>query len=65
MTDLSTMEYKLENNHYLGVDDFVRDAQTMFNNCRQYNGERSTYSTQANRLEKALEKILRQRQTTG
>ncbi|ORY33986.1 hypothetical protein BCR39DRAFT_518041 [Naematelia encephala] len=59
--DLSTMEYKLENNHYEGISDFLADAKLMFDNCRQYNGERSTYSTQANNLEKALSKIIKKR----
>ncbi|WWD03055.1 hypothetical protein V865_001099 [Kwoniella europaea PYCC6329] len=61
--DLSTMEYKLENNHYETVEDFVGDAKLMFDNCRQYNGEKSTYTKQANLLEKALDKILKKRQS--
>ena len=59
------MEYKLENNHYAGVDDFVSDAQLMFNNCRLYNGEKSTYTVQANRLEKALDRILKARRAAA
>lgn len=55
------MEYKLENNHYGNMEDFMRDAQLMFNNCRQYNGSNSTYSVQANNLEKALDRILKAR----
>jgi histone acetyltransferase len=62
--DLSTMEYKLENNHYANVEEFLRDAQLMFNNCRQYNGSNSTYTTQANRLEKALDRIMKARKST-
>ncbi|WVW84008.1 hypothetical protein I302_106034 [Kwoniella bestiolae CBS 10118] len=61
--DLSTMENKLENNHYETVEDFVADAKLMFDNCRQYNGEKSTYTKQANLLEKALDKILKKRQS--
>ncbi|WWC89250.1 uncharacterized protein L201_004170 [Kwoniella dendrophila CBS 6074] len=61
--DLSTMEYKLENNHYESVEDFVSDARLIFENCRQYNGEKSTYTKQANLLEKALDKILKKRQS--
>ena len=60
--DLSTMEYKLDNNHYETVEDFLADAKLMFNNCRQYNGEKNTYTEQANKLEKALERILKKRQ---
>ncbi|KAK8864466.1 hypothetical protein IAR55_001715 [Kwoniella newhampshirensis] len=62
--DLSTMEYKLENNHYESVEDFVADAKTMFDNCRSYNGEKSTYTKQANLMEKALDRILKKRQAT-
>jgi histone acetyltransferase len=61
--DLSTMESKLENNHYNSIDDFISDAQLIFENCRQYNGEKSTYTNQANKLEKALDRILKKRQT--
>ncbi|WWC62045.1 uncharacterized protein I303_104633 [Kwoniella dejecticola CBS 10117] len=61
--DLSTMEYKLENNHYESVEDFVADARLIFENCRQYNGDKSTYTKQANQLEKALDKILKKRQS--
>ncbi|WVR07104.1 hypothetical protein IAU60_004143 [Kwoniella sp. DSM 27419] len=61
--DLSTMEHKLENNHYESVEDFLGDAKLMFDNCRQYNGEKSTYTKQANLLEKALDKILKKRQS--
>ena len=61
MADLSTMEYKLENNHYGNVEDFMRDAQLMFNNCKQYNGAGSTYFNQASNLERALDRILKAR----
>lgn len=63
LSDLSTMEYKLDNNHYESVEDFLTDARLMFNNCRQYNGEKNTYTQQANKLEKALERILKKRQS--
>jgi histone acetyltransferase len=61
-TDLSTMEDKLENNHYGGIDDFLADAKLIFDNCRKYNGDKNTYSQQANKLEKALERIMKKRQ---
>ena len=56
------MENKLENNHYASIDDFVADARLIFANCRQYNGEKSTYTQQANKLEKALDRIMKKRQ---
>ncbi|WVQ80803.1 hypothetical protein IAT38_002909 [Cryptococcus sp. DSM 104549] len=61
--DLSTMEFKLDNNHYESVEDFIADVKLMCSNCRQYNGEKSTYTKQANLLEKALERILKKRQS--
>ncbi|KAK4686728.1 histone acetyltransferase, partial [Tremellales sp. Uapishka_1] len=60
--DLGTMEYKLENNHYQTVEDFVNDANLIFTNCRNYNGEKNTYTQLANKLQKALERILKKRQ---
>lgn len=59
------MEYKLENNHYNGVDDFILDVQLMCNNCRRYNGEKNTYAQQANRMEKALDRILKARKSVA
>ncbi|CCH60454.1 hypothetical protein TBLA_0C06610 [Henningerozyma blattae CBS 6284] len=50
--DLSTMEIKLENNRYEKMEDFIYDAKLVFNNCRMYNGENTSYFKYANRLEK-------------
>lgn len=52
--DLSTMEVKLENNAYETFDDFIYDCRLIFNNCRQYNGENTTFYKNANKLEKVL-----------
>ena len=52
--DLSTMEVKLENNAYETLDDFIYDCRLIFNNCRQYNGESTTFYKNANKLEKVL-----------
>jgi histone acetyltransferase len=41
--DLSTMDHKLDNDQYTTPDEFVRDAKLIFNNCRAYNGETTTY----------------------
>lgn len=59
--DLSTMESKLDNNHYTSVEDFIADARLMFANCRQYNGEKNQYANLANKLERSLERILKKR----
>ncbi len=50
--DLSTMESKLENDHYSTLEEFVYDARLIFNNCRKYNNETTTYFKNANKLEK-------------
>ena len=50
--DLSTMEIKLENNRYEKMEDFVYDSRLVFDNCRKYNGENTSYFKYANRLEK-------------
>jgi histone acetyltransferase len=51
-TDFSTMEGKLENNEYATVDDFVADAQLIFDNCRLYNPEGTVYVKNATKMEK-------------
>ena len=60
-TDLQTMEYKLENNHYQDLEEFTRDAKLIYANCRQYNGadERGNqYTKAANMLERQMDKII-------
>ncbi|EGV62340.1 Bromodomain-containing protein [Yamadazyma tenuis ATCC 10573] len=52
--DLSTMESKLENDKYESFDQFLYDAKLIFNNCRSYNAESTTYWKNANKLEKFL-----------
>ncbi|ODQ80586.1 hypothetical protein BABINDRAFT_170976 [Babjeviella inositovora NRRL Y-12698] len=50
--DLSTMETKLENDHYETLEEFIYDARLVFNNCRSYNNETTTYFKHASKLEK-------------
>ncbi|KAG4305193.1 hypothetical protein PORY_001363 [Pneumocystis oryctolagi] len=52
--DLSTMEFKLENDQYDSVESFLYDAKLIFNNCRSYNNETTTYYKNATKLEKFL-----------
>lgn len=52
--DLSTMETKLEADNYQTPDDFVKDANLIFNNCRKYNNETTPYAKCANKLEKYM-----------
>ncbi|KAG7098732.1 hypothetical protein E1B28_000644 [Marasmius oreades] len=59
--DFSTMEHKLDNNQYSTVDDFTRDAQLVFDNCRLYNDEGTIYHKCANALEKVMRNQLKER----
>ncbi|BFZ57534.1 histone acetyltransferase [Savitreella phatthalungensis] len=59
--DLTTMEFKLENDQYDTVEQFVYDAKLIFNNCRSYNNETTTYYKNAGRLEKVLRETIRQK----
>lgn len=52
--DLGTMEQKLENDKYESFDQFLYDARLIFNNCRAYNAETTTYYKNATKLEKFL-----------
>ncbi|WAQ83038.1 hypothetical protein PtA15_3A404 [Puccinia triticina] len=58
--DLETIEVKLENNLYLGLDQFLADCKLIFENCRTYNPEGSNYVKNANRLEKFLKDRVKQ-----
>lgn len=57
--DLTTMESKLDKDQYETVDQFVYDARLIFNNCRSYNNETTTYYKNATRLEKVLKDTIR------
>lgn len=57
--DLTTMEFKLENDQYESVAQFIYDAKLIFNNCRSYNNETTTYYKNATKLEKALSDIVK------
>lgn len=58
--DLATMEDKLNNDKYASVEDFISDAQLIFNNCRKYNGEGSVYVKAAGRLEREMWRRVRE-----
>lgn len=57
--DLSTMEQRLEADAYTSVEQFLYDARLIFNNCRSYNNETTTYYKNANKLEKFLYQKIR------
>jgi histone acetyltransferase len=48
------MELKLESNLYPTMAEFLYDANLIFQNCRQYNPENSTYVKNANKLERYM-----------
>ncbi|CAL1707312.1 unnamed protein product [Somion occarium] len=52
--DFSTMEHKLDTNQYATLDDFVADAKLVFENCKLYNAEDTTYHKNAIKLERFL-----------
>lgn len=58
--DLSTMEQKLEADVYQNLETFIHDARLIFNNCRSYNNESTTYYKNATKLEKFLYQKVRE-----
>ena len=60
-TDLTTMEFKLENDQYESVDQFVYDAKLIYTNCKSYNNETTTYYKNASKLEKFMRDQIRER----
>lgn len=52
--DLFTMETRLEADAYSTFEQFIYDARLIFNNCRKYNNESTTYYKHATKLEKFL-----------
>ena len=59
--DLTTMEFKLENDQYESVAQFIYDAKLIFNNCRSYNNETTTYYKNASKLEKGFADVVKER----
>lgn len=58
--DLETMEKRLEEDAYATPDDFVKDAKLVFNNCKRYNNDTTSYWKNANKLEKFMNSKLRE-----
>jgi histone acetyltransferase len=59
--DLTSMEFKLENDQYESVEQFIYDAKLIFNNCRSYNNETTTYYKNSTKLEKALHDVIKEK----
>lgn len=51
-SDLSALEANVDNDVYSTMDMFIKDAQKIFDNCRTYNAETTSYAKCANRLER-------------
>lgn len=56
--DLGAMQNKLEKDLYDSMDGFIYDCKLIFDNCRKYNGETTTYYKNATKLEKFLQQKL-------
>jgi len=56
--DFRSMEHKLETKQYSSLDDFIKDTQLVFDNCRMYNPEGSIYVRNANKVERHLKDLL-------
>ena len=52
ISDLSALEANVDNDVYSTMDLFIKDAQKIFDNCRTYNAETTSYAKCANRLER-------------
>lgn len=55
------MNEKLETNQYQCVDEVVKDAQLIFDNCLLYNPEGSIYTKNAIKLRKLLDERIKER----
>ncbi|KAG8742715.1 histone acetyltransferase [Ceratobasidium sp. 414] len=57
--DFAHMEFKIENDAYPTIDDFVADAQLVFSNCKLFNLETTVYHKNAVKMERMLQDILK------
>lgn len=65
-SDLSIIEAKLNTKRYKTLSEFIQDMMKMFDNCRTYNSEDSTFYLAAESLEAFfLQKIKQFREIAG
>ncbi|KAG2171292.1 hypothetical protein INT43_002914 [Umbelopsis isabellina] len=57
--DLSALEANVENDVYTTMEMFIKDAQKIFDNCRTYNAETTSYAKCATRLERYFKERLK------
>lgn len=53
--DFSTIGDKLKAHVYLKIQDFIKDVELCFQNCKDYNGEGHPLSETANKLKDYFE----------
>lgn len=59
LIDLTTLDQNVETDVYQTMEEFIRDVQKIFDNCRVYNAEATNYTRCANRLERYFKERLR------
>jgi histone acetyltransferase len=59
LKDLATLEENVKADAYPTLEDFVKDTQKIFENCKIYNAEDTEYAKCAARLEKYFNERLR------
>lgn len=59
--DFTTIKFKLSNNGYKKVEEFITDVNQVFENCILYNGESNQYSLVAKKMRKEFETLYSQK----
>jgi len=58
VTDLNTMQTKLENGEYTQISRFISDVRVIGENCLAYNPHDSVYAQAASKLMRYFEAVL-------
>lgn len=59
LLDLTTLEENVKADAYPTMEDFIKDTQKIFDNCKTYNAEDTDYSKCAVKLERFFNEKLR------
>jgi Bromodomain len=59
--DLSKIQRKLDSDEYQSLSDLCSDVKLMFDNCREYNGDASSYGEAADRFERQMRHVMEER----
>lgn len=57
--DLATLEENVKADAYPTMEDFIKDTQKIFDNCKIYNGEDTEYARCSQKLERFFNEKLR------